>query len=220
MSNTLLKYCGNKTLLDYQISLQSNADYIGFVFAASKRRVCPVNASNWVEMNPPGKKKLVGVFVNQPIEEMIDTAQRVGLDVIQCHGDENVDFMRRLRSRFTGEIWKVIHHKNEDSVYSLVAFQGLITAVIVDKKIGNQYGGTGTSFDWSYIPAYLKVSKSLGIPCIIAGGVNDETINELLFFQPDGVDISTGIESNFRKDKRKMTLIESMVKNHGKQRTS
>jgi phosphoribosylanthranilate isomerase len=214
MSRPFIKYCGNKNLADYQTSLNSQADYIGFVFAESKRQVKVEDAARWVKAFPPGKKKLVGVFVNQPEDVLLHAVESIPLDVVQCHGNEKPDFTRGLKSKSDVQIWKVIHHQDGNSILSMKQYQGTADAFIIDKKVGNQYGGTGSAFDWSYVPDYIKEANNLGVPCIIAGGINEGTLPKLLSFQPDGIDTSSGIEKNFQKNKQKMTSIESMVKKY------
>ncbi|QFT89396.1 N-(5'-phosphoribosyl)anthranilate isomerase [Bacillus sp. THAF10] len=211
MSNTLLKYCGIKSRDDYFKARQSKANYLGFIFADSKRQVQSKQVASWLKENPPGDKKLVGVFVNQAITEIVQITKEVHLDVIQCHGEEEPSFIKELKESTNAEIWKVIHHKSQEQ-FNLAPYKDLIQGIVVDSKKGSQYGGTGTRFDWEAIPHYQRQAKEISIPCFIAGGVNGETIEELLSYQPEGIDISSGIETDFSKDVAKMNFIESKVK--------
>ncbi len=216
MFKTKIKFCGNKSLEDYKISVQSDADYLGFVFAESKRQVKPEQVAEWVATLPPRNKELVGIFVNQTIEEILHAVGTVPFDIVQCHGDEDLIFIKELKSQCKVDIWKVIHHVDETSVEKLIPFIGTIDGFVVDKKVGNQYGGTGTSFNWAHIPLYDKLSKQYNIPYMIAGGINVATLQELLPFSPQGIDLSSGVEENFSKSKEKMNLIERMVREHDK----
>ncbi|WP_404428366.1 phosphoribosylanthranilate isomerase [Sutcliffiella horikoshii] len=216
MSKTKVKFCGNKSLEDYEASVTTDADYLGFVFARSKRQIKPEQVAEWVAAVPPRNKELVGIFVNQPLEEILHAVRTVPLDVVQCHGDEDLTFIKELKSQCNVDIWKVIHHEDETSVEKLKPFIGAIDGFVVDKKVGNQYGGTGTSFHWVHIPHYDKSSNEHGIPYLIAGGINVETLQELLPYSPQGIDLSSGIEENYAKSKGKMKLIERMVREHDK----
>ncbi|WP_339146498.1 MULTISPECIES: phosphoribosylanthranilate isomerase [unclassified Sutcliffiella] len=216
MSKMKIKFCGNKSLEDYKASLQTGADYLGFVFAESKRQVKAEKVAKWVADLPPQNKLLVGIFVNQSKEEILQAVRTVPLDVIQCHGDEDLNFLKELKAACDVEIWKVIHHEDETSVEKLESFLGLIDGFVIDKKNGTQYGGTGTSFNWAHIPLYDKLSTQYNIPYLIAGGINVETLPELLPYDPEGIDLSSGMEVDRVKSKEKMNLIESMVREHDK----
>lgn len=216
MSKIKVKFCGNKSLEDYEASVKTDADYLGFVFAESKRQVKPEQVTEWVASEPSRRKRLVGIFVNQTIEEILHAVGTVPLDIVQCHGDEDLNFIKELKSQCNADIWKVIHHEDEKSVEKLKPFIGTIDGFVVDKKVGKQYGGTGTSFNWVHIPLYDELSKQYNIPYMIAGGINVETLQELLPFSPQGIDLSSGIEENFAKSKEKMNLIESKVREHDK----
>ncbi|WP_404442479.1 phosphoribosylanthranilate isomerase [Sutcliffiella horikoshii] len=220
MSKTKIKFCGNKSLEDYESSVQSDADYIGFVFAESKRQVKPEWVAKWVADLPPENKRLVGIFVNQSKEDILHVIRTVPLDVIQCHGDEDLNFIKELKAVCGVEIWKVIHHKDETSIEKLESFLGLVDGFVVDKKNGSQYGGTGTSFNWTHIPLYDKLSTLYDIPYLIAGGINEDTLLELLPYAPQGIDLSSGIEENFVKSREKMNLIERMVREHDKRKNT
>ncbi len=216
MPRTKIKFCGNKSLQDYSTANETNADYLGFIFAKSKRQVLPEQVAEWVRQVSPGKKLLVGIFVNQTKEEIIHTVQTVPLDVVQCHGDESPEYIESLKAECGVEIWKVIHHENNRSIDKLEAYMGMIDGFVVDKKSGDQYGGTGTSFNWQHIPLYSKLSERYGIPFFIAGGINEDTVESLLAYAPTGIDISSGIEEDFNKSPKIMNLIESMVMKHDK----
>ncbi|NMH74086.1 phosphoribosylanthranilate isomerase [Bacillus sp. RO2] len=216
MSKTKVKFCGNKSLEDYEASVQTDADYLGFVFARSKRQVKPEQVADWLSSVPPRNKRLVGIFVNQTKEEILHAVRTVPLDVVQCHGDEDLTFIKELKADSEVDIWKVIHHEDVSTVEKLKPFIGTIDGFVVDKKLGNQYGGTGTSFNWGNIPLYDNFSKQYNIPYLIAGGINGETLQELLPYSPQGIDLSSGIEENFAKSKEKMNLIERMVREHDK----
>ncbi|KMJ59752.1 hypothetical protein AB685_02490 [Bacillus sp. LL01] len=216
MPRTEIKFCGNKSLQDYMVAISTEADFIGFVFADSKRQVRAEQVTEWLRVTSPGNKRLVGIFVNQSKAEILHAVQTVPLDVVQCHGDEGPEFIEDLKAECEAEIWKVIHHEDSESVKKAKEYIALVDGIVIDKKKGNQYGGTGTSFDWSYIPVYTKLAAEHDIRCIIAGGINEHTLIDLLPHMPLGIDLSSGIEEDFIKSKEKMILIESMVMEYEK----
>ncbi|MED5075681.1 N-(5'-phosphoribosyl)anthranilate isomerase, partial [Anoxybacillus geothermalis] len=73
----------------------------------------------------------------------------------------------------------------------------------------------GVAFDWEAVPRYLEEAARQGVPCFIAGGVTPDNIERLLLYRPDGIDISSGIETDGRKDPTKMKQIEEKIKHHG-----
>ncbi|WP_078380183.1 phosphoribosylanthranilate isomerase [Sutcliffiella halmapala] len=213
MTKPLVKFCGNKTLQDYQISSKSQVDYLGFVFAKSKRQVGIEEVALWVKTETFNQKKLVGVFVNQTIEEIVLTVDRISLSVIQLHGDETPTFIKQLRERTNAHIWKVIHH-DDNGLQRMNCYQGLVDGYVIDNKVGSQYGGTGRVFDWTYLPRYLEQAQAEQVPCFVAGGIREENISNLLNYQPGGIDLSSGIEHEFKKDYKMINVIERKVRDH------
>ncbi|MGM0834939.1 MAG: phosphoribosylanthranilate isomerase [Bacillota bacterium] len=215
MPDVLIKYCGNKTLQDYQITNRTGADYLGFVFAKSKRQVQVEEVSSWIAQEKSPSKKLVGVFVNQSIDEILYAVDTLKLDVVQLHGDESREYIQSLGSEIKAVIWKAVHHQNDESLQNLEFYQELVEGFVIDKKVGSAYGGTGESFDWSFLPRYISKARSMKKRCFIAGGIKEENLAGLLRYQPDGIDISSGIETDFIKDGEKIQAVERRVNEYG-----
>lgn len=193
----LLKYCGNHSLNDVEVTAKSKANYLGFIFAESKRCVTPSQVKKWLS-RVQVSQKLVGVFVNAPIDEIEYVCDQIPLDVIQCHGEETPSYILTLKSRCSLPVWKVIHH-SKNAIQLMRQFDGLVDGYVIDSKVNGQRGGTGITFDWSSIPHYQKEANSQKVPCFIAGGINDSTITKLLQYNPMGIDLSSGIEENGQK---------------------
>ncbi|WP_096200929.1 phosphoribosylanthranilate isomerase [Bacillus sp. FJAT-45350] len=210
----LLKYCGNHSLADLQHVVKSNADYIGVVFAESKRRVTPLELFTWLaEVKLRPEQKLVGLFVNATFSEIENVISKIPLDIIQCHGNETVSVVRELKEKLNLPIWKVIHH-DEEAVQTMEQYAPFVSAYVIDSKVKDQWGGTGQVFDWSHIPSYIDEGIHLNRPVFIAGGINGENVHELVAYQPDGIDISSGIEEDGSKSSVKMTEIEKRITEH------
>lgn len=193
----LLKYCGNYSFKDVQITANSRANYLGFIFAESKRSVTPQQVQQWLKKISV-QQKIVGVFVNARLEEIEHVTSQLPLDVIQCHGEETTEDILALKASLKQQVWKVIHH-NQNSLELMKQFDGLVDGYVIDSKVSGLRGGTGVKFDWSSIPVYQKEALRQQVPLFIAGGINPQTISELLQYEPLGIDLSSGIEENGRK---------------------
>ncbi len=206
-----LKLCGNRSLEDWQIVRGSGVSHAGFIFANSVRRVTDDQVKKWLSDYPPfDGMKIVGVFVNPELEELAQTVSEVPLDVIQLHGNETPAFGAKIKQMTGKTLWKVIHH-GDDAHNVMTKFSGIADSYIVDTKLPGQWGGTGKRFDWSAIPAYQKEASKQEVLLFIAGGVTPENVQELLSYHPDGIDVSSGIEENDRKDQTKMNRMKERL---------
>lgn len=207
-----LKYCGLHSKEDVAQAAASACDYLGFVFVKSKRQVEAEEVQSWLKAFPALTKKKVALFVNESLETISDVVRSCDFDVVQLHGNESVEDVRNIKAELGDVvIWKVIHD-GDKALTTMQQFEDVVDGYIVDQKSKNAWGGTGQSFDWSRVPMYLKEGKRQGLPVMIAGGVNPDNIASLVSMNPDGIDLSSGIESNGRKSKEKMKLIEKEVR--------
>ncbi|MDF2836018.1 MAG: Phosphoribosylanthranilate isomerase, partial [Paenibacillus sp.] len=149
----------------------------------------------------------VGVMVNMPIEELEPLLSEVPLDVVQLHGTESPDYCRRLKlARPSTAIWRVFSVGKErnaeaqggrEALEQISAYGDGIDAVLIDAP----GGGTGQPFDWQVIETYRSAAKQFGLPLYVAGGLHEGNVGELLrMHAPDGVDVSSGVETDGRKD--------------------
>ncbi|MCC3358329.1 phosphoribosylanthranilate isomerase [Bacillus sp. REN16] len=210
MPEPLIKYCGNKSLRDVQVVAKSKAHYIGFIFANSKRKVSPSDVNKWLRQVDIRDKKTVGIFVNAELKEIEEVLAKVPLSVIQCHGTESVDFIKQVKNKTSLHVWKVIHH-NEQGLQMMKEFAGVADGYVVDTKVANIWGGSGISFDWKSIPLYQHEARKQRVPCFIAGGIGPDNIENLLHYDIDGFDISSGIELDGKKDHIIIQTIEKWV---------
>ncbi|MGG1573831.1 phosphoribosylanthranilate isomerase [Fictibacillus sp. NRS-1165] len=205
-----IKYCGCRSKEDLLLVKESLADFAGFIFASSKRRVDPEDAGRWIREIQPVNLQLTGVFVNPTIEEVQDALEKAPLNIIQCHGDETPGFLQELK-RVTGKtIWKAIRHE-ASGWNSMKEFEGFADAYVIDARVEGVYGGTGTAFDWEAVPMYLEEAARQGVACFIAGGIQAENIMKLLNYRPHGIDISSGIEEDGKKSRMKIKDLEGMM---------
>ncbi|WP_445612571.1 phosphoribosylanthranilate isomerase [Geobacillus sp. YF-1] len=206
-----LKYCGNRSREDVQASLASGADYLGFIFAESRRKVLPAEVRCWLDGQALGAKQLVGVFVNAPVERIAAVVRELPLHIIQCHGREDRAELAAVKEAVRLPVWKAIHH-GDGALAAMKQYAGLADGYVVDSRVAGAWGGTGVTFDWEAVPRYLEEAARQGVPCFIAGGITPDNVERLAAYRPDGIDISSGIETDGRKDPSKMKRIEHKVK--------
>jgi phosphoribosylanthranilate isomerase len=223
-----VKICGLKDAGTLQSVLHLPIDHIGFLFAKSKRQVTPAEARDLVKLVRDRRDRglsaplTVGVFVDPSEELLAEVMREAPLDVIQLHGSEDPAFCRRVKETFPVLVYRVFSvagavgaGESTNATASiddeLDPYAGCIDGVLLDTA----GGGTGRTFEWSRIPDYLAWANRNGIPLLVAGGLNPDNVAELLrAYAPDGVDVSSGVESDGVKDITKITAFVERVKRH------
>ncbi|MCA1030511.1 phosphoribosylanthranilate isomerase [Bacillus timonensis] len=206
----IIKYCGITSLEDLQIVSPSTANLLGFIFAKSKREVTPQEVAGWIQKVSIKKKQLVGVFVNASLMEIDQVLKHVPLDIIQCHGTESVEQLKKIKSEFSIPVWKAIHH-SANSIEKILSLGDVVDGYVIDTKVEGAWGGTGVAFDWKVIPDYARTFSELNLPYLIAGGITPDNIEELLTYNPLGLDVSSGIEENGKKSLNKINLMAERI---------
>ncbi|SER44140.1 tryptophan synthase subunit beta [Salipaludibacillus aurantiacus] len=208
---TALKFCGMRCEQDYLKGVESGADMLGFIFASGKRQVNSEEVALWQRNKQPYPgQKLTGVFVNAPAEQVLETVKTAGLHIVQCHGTEPPEELKAIKSASGAQVYKTLHHHKE-AVNEMAKYEGTADGYVIDTKTSGAWGGTGRQFDWEAVPAYTREAERQGVPCLIAGGVNTDNIYKLLAYKPSGIDVSSGIETDGKKDERKMSEMKKAV---------
>ncbi|MCY2993248.1 MAG: phosphoribosylanthranilate isomerase [Planctomycetota bacterium] len=193
-----IKICGITSVADAILAAESGADAVGLnFFPRSPRCVSPELARSIARALPPSVRK-VGVFVNSPAEDVLRTAESVGLDLLQVHGDETPEDLCRLGS------WPLLRAFRLDSS-GLGPVLGYLDhgrelgrlpeAILVDAFRPGAYGGTGTVADW-------KLVRDLGsrlaeLPVVLAGGLTPANVAAAIAAAaPAAVDTASGVESS------------------------
>ncbi|EIT86595.1 N-(5'-phosphoribosyl)anthranilate isomerase [Fictibacillus macauensis ZFHKF-1] len=212
MSDVVLKYCGCQSKEDLALVANSQATVAGFIFAPSKRRVSPQQVAQWVADVPHEGTMLAGVFVNASEDDIAHVLSFVPLDIIQCHGDESPEQVLLLKKRVNKKIWKAIRH-DEQGIATMKQFRQCADAFVIDARVEGAYGGTGVSFDWNTIPAYLEEAKHQQVPCFIAGGITPQNVGKLRAYGVSHIDVASGIEREGKKEKEAIQQLERMIEN-------
>ena len=195
---TKIKICGLTNLDDASAAIDFGADALGFVFfKESPRNISPEKAAAIIAKLPVFTTT-VGVFVNEPREEILKIVDQTGVSVIQLHGEEPPEACLLPR-----KVIKGIRIKSIESLEPLKRYQGLVSAFLLDTYAPHILGGTGQVFNWDI----ALEAKNFG-RVILAGGLTPENISEAIrMVKPYAVDVSSGVElEKGRKDHQKMRL--------------
>ena len=195
-----IKICGLKRLEDIEIVNKYKPDYIGFVFADSKRKVTNDLASK-MKKYLDSSIKSVGVFVDEDIDEIIKLYDEGIIDIAQLHGLENEEYIKKLKqkSNYRLEIINAIEMSGEKD---LLEYENSLA----DYLLFDSGKGSGKTFDWRLIRKDLKKEFFL------AGGLNSENISKAIEeFNPYAVDLSSGVETDGYKDELKIKKVMEEV---------
>jgi phosphoribosylanthranilate isomerase len=201
---TQIKICGITRIEDALCAAESGADAVGFIFhEASPRYIAPKRAQEIIAALP-AELVTVGVFVNRDAEEVARIADMCGLDRIQLHGDESLEYCRRFPPE---RLIKAVSPRTPEELPALAAYE--VRAFLVDARDAGRYGGTGKRADWK-LAAMLAKER----PLILAGGLDAENIEEALTaVAPSAVDINSGIEkAPGLKDHERMKRIIGLIR--------
>ncbi len=191
-----IKICGITNFEDALNASRLGADALGFVFVEnSPRYIKPHDAAHIINKLPPFINK-VGLFVDPSKQEVEDAARIANFDFLQFHGDESEEFCNQFNLPYI----KAISVKTDVNLLEYSRQYASASALLLDAYSEEARGGTGKTFDWNLIP------KEGSIPLIVAGGLNNENIADLLRqVMPYAVDVSGGVEiSKRQKDCKKM----------------
>ena len=182
-----VKVCGITRVEDALLAAELGADAVGLVFwPGSPRSIDPLNARAIVRALPP-VVAAVGVFVDQPLDEVRRTAEKVGLSAIQLHGAEPAELARALLQ----PVIKAIAVAPGFAPQSIDAWPPEVT-ILLDAHDPIRRGGTGTTVDWS-----LAAAAAARRPVFLSGGLNAANIRLAIgSVRPYGVDLSSGVEAS------------------------
>ena len=197
---TKIKICGLSRLQDIEAVNQALPDYIGFVFAKSRRQV-DAETAKVLKAALSSEIKAVGVFVNNSVDEIVAMAGNGTIDLIQLHGDEDDKMIAELKKAVQLPIIKAMRIRDASDIKKTDADYRLF-----DTFDASQYGGSGACFNWKLIAAVKE-------DFFLAGGLKSDNIEAAINrVNPFGVDISSGVETNGKKDRQKIIRIIEKIR--------
>ena len=191
-----IKICGLKRLKDIEIVNKYKPDFIGFVFADSKRKV-DYNLACEMKKNLDSSIIAVGVFVDADIDEILRLFNDDIIEIAQLHGLENEDYIKCLKDKTNNELIIINAIEISDNVDLSIYDDSLADYLLFDSG-----KGSGKTFDWRFI------SKDLNKKFFLAGGLNQDNISQAIKeFNPYAIDLSSSVETNGFKDENKIKKV-------------
>lgn len=181
-----MKVCGITDEAGVDSCLALGVDHLGFNFVrSSKRYVLPEKAKLLAD-RAQGRCQLVGVFMDQTRDEILEILRSVPLDAVQLHGNESPEFCRSMPV----PVWKVFAVGLGWDSSAPAAYPGVSARLYDTATKSGGSGGTGKAFDWNLLPS------DPGHPWFLAGGLTPENLgNAITLRRPDGIDLNSGVES-------------------------
>lgn len=220
-----VKMCGISKIETIPAVIEANPDYMGLVFAPSKRQVTVEQAKTLVEelhkqyanrYNRDAEQysnqtlihqefiKTVGIFVNETLDNLVTIATEVNLDAVQLHGDEDEAFIQSLKERTNVEVWKAVQIRSAADAEAWI--DSSADMLLFDAYHKDERGGTGEVFDWSCLDEFER-------PFMLAGGIDSTNVARAIrTVRPYGIDISSGIETEGVKDDEKIKAFTNIVR--------
>ncbi|MDD5935912.1 MAG: phosphoribosylanthranilate isomerase [Clostridiales bacterium] len=193
---TKIKLCGISRLEDISAVNELKPEYIGFVFAKNSKRFVSPSMAAQLKEKLLDSIQAVGVFVNEPVENVAKLLKENTIDVAQLHGSEDHDYIMKLRNLINKPIIKAFRINDIANMECCSA-----DYVLIDSG-----AGSGKTFKWNLI-------KNLKRPFFLAGGLDAQNVNDAVNeIHPFAVDVSSGIESNGVKDYTKMAKFVAAVR--------
>lgn len=188
---TKVKFCGLTRAEDIESANELTPDFVGFVFAKKSKRFISPNNAALLRAKLNKSIKTVGVFVDEALENIANIANKDIIDIIQLHGTEDADYIKRLRKSVNNPIIKAIRIKTAEDAANAERFGA-------DYVMFDGGAGDGKTFDWSLL-------KNVAYPYFLAGGLNLNNVGAAVGeLSPFAVDVSSGIETDGVKDMAKM----------------
>lgn len=200
-----VKICGIKRMDEVDFLNKTEVDYVGFVFARSKRQVTPEIASELIKKLRADILK-AGVFTDLPVDDIMRIAEQCRLDIVQLHGAQNDPDIKR----FNLPVWKSILVRSPECIQQLELYPSA-AAFVLDTFVPGMEGGTGKAFPWDWV-SQLSLNHNI----VLAGGLNAGNVGQAIEkVNPHVVDVSSGVEGQNGKDEHLVKDFIKAVKGHG-----
>ena len=200
MADTKIKFCGLRREEDVKLAASLGAGFMGFILTDRFRRFISPEKVGLLKQFVPASCKTVGVFVDEPLDYVIESAELADLDMIQLHGSEDDAYIAEIKEKTGLPVIKMIKPESIDDI--ITARQSMADLILLDSGAG----GTGKVFDWS-------LAEKLGRDYILAGGLTPDNVGEAVErLKPFAVDVSSGVETEGIKDFSKMKAFAAEVR--------
>lgn len=201
---TKVKFCGMRLEEDIEEANRLNPDYIGFILSRPYWRCITFHQASLLKSMTKSFIQTVGVFVDEPIDTIKKFVENGIIDVIQLHGSEDEQYIARLKNITEKKIFRAFKLCSPDDAKK--ATDSCADMILLDSG-----RGTGETFDW-------ELPRLIERPYFLAGGLNAENIGEAVrTLTPYGVDVSSGIETDRRKNPEKMKKFIDAVRSVDKE---
>ena len=201
-----IKYCGITNLQDAERAIHAGAWAVGMIFWPGSPRRCELGDAAEIAAAMKRRAELAGVFVNAPLDEVVRTAEEVGLTMLQMHGDEGPAFCAEAGRRTGCKVIKAARVRSGADIQALAQFH--TDFHLLDSYSRGIPGGTGETFAWEIARAHRGP-----IPLILSGGLTPDNVAEAIsVVRPFAVDVASGVErSPGRKDPDKLKAFGAAV---------
>ena len=202
---TQIKICGLQMASDALVAVQVGADFVGLNFVPGSRRRLDEETARSIVLalrnSAEHTPKVVGLFADQPLDEVNRIVQECPLDMTQLCGKESIDYCAQVRVPVIRVVHVLDSQPSRDVISTVESFKGQEHLVILDRKVAGLQGGTGLSFDW----AIAQEVAQHGLPFLLAGGLTPDNVADAVrMVRPWGVDVSSGVETGGAKDPQKI----------------
>ena len=204
---TRIKFCGLTTLEDADLAVDAGAWAIGLIFWPRSPRRCALDQAAEIAASVKRRAEVVGVFVNATLDDVAQTADGVGLTMIQLHGDEGPAYCAEAARRTGCKTIKAARVRSGADVQSLSTFH--TDYHLLDSYAAGVPGGTGETFSWEIARAHRG-----SVPVILSGGLTPANVADAIAaVGPYAVDVASGIElSPGLKDPEKLAAFAAAVR--------
>ncbi|MFL5487476.1 MAG: phosphoribosylanthranilate isomerase [Gemmatimonadaceae bacterium] len=190
-----VKFCGMTRREDAALAAEIGATYIGVVFADGPRKVSPADGRDILD-GGGDRVRRVGVFGTNDPDTIAHTAVEARLDVVQLHADASAADVKKIRSRFSGQVWAAIRIAGSHIPSAAESLFDTADAIVLDARSETRLGGTGEPLPWSDLAADLARDRG-SAAVVLAGGLKPgNVVSAIRTLAPDVVDVSSGIESS------------------------
>lgn len=193
-----VKICGICDPADAAMAVEAGATHVGVIRVPGSPRTRPLEVATAICAAAAGARK-VGVYVDVPVDTMVQEAEQLGLDVIQLHGAEPPDVVRQLRAAGL-EVWKVVKPERAEELAEAATRYTAADMMLIEGHSDRGHGGVGARFPWEEIAGALD--RLRGARFGVGGGLDPDNVADAVRrFRPSLVDVSSGVEHALcRKD--------------------